>query len=171
MPSSSWVVAEFSPISFRKLFLISSFCKHTFNFLKCVVKIEIPSFLFSSIYYCYFIGLKLCCVAFAEIKQVGKLFHTLTLLKNVILWVFQISLPLSIIIPLESCPRSQLLAPFALVSISHTWLIFSIMTWGVIIEQWSNLLFYFPDTLNTTQSVWQKLHYWCFKKYVSTHFR
>ena len=110
-------------------------------------------------------------IAFAEIKQVGKLFHTLTLLKNVILWIFQISLPLSIIIPLESCPRSQLLAPFALVSISHTWLIFSIMSWGVIMEQWSNLLFCFPDTLNTTQSVWQKLHYWCFKKYVSTHFR
>lgn len=102
-------------------------CKHTFNFFKCVVKIEIPSFLSSSIYYCYFIGLKLCSVAFAEIKQVGKLFHTLALLKNVILWIFQISLPLSIMIPLESCPRPQLLAPFAWVSISHTWLIFSIM--------------------------------------------
>ena len=95
------------------------------------------------------------------------------------MWFFQISLPLSIMKPLESCPRSQLLAPFVLVSISHTCLIFSIMAWGVIMEQWSHLLFYFPDTLNTTlpdtlnttQSVWQKLHYSCFKKICLNSFR
>lgn len=112
----------------------------------------------------------LCC--FCWNKTGGEIIsHIDFVKKNVILWIFQISLPLSIMIPLESCPRSQLLVPFVLVSISHTWLILSIMAWGVIMEQWSNLLFYFPDTLNTTQSVWQKLHYSCFKKICLNSFR